>query len=198
MLEEKTKTKHANETSRSLHRAVCVSRKSMQPVDAVQCVHVPVKPCFVPTSPDRGIFAVCLADASKPSRTPRTNLMLLLTTWYVTSCNIPKPFSCAGRALIFTWWGCYDSCLRREPTELAYSFFFFFLLCSCVCFCLYGPFNCISFHTFSSQLSVFLLCSSGLIFALLVLSTICLFMKVSFSPNIIPNGWLGSKHQLTN
>ena len=32
----------------------------------------------------------------------------------------------------------------------------------------------------------------------LVLSTIYLFMKVSFSPDIIPSGWLGSKHQLTN
>ena len=32
----------------------------------------------------------------------------------------------------------------------------------------------------------------------LVLSTIYLFMKVSFSPDISPRGWLGSKHQLTN
>ena len=29
--------------------------------------------------------------------------------------------------------------------------------------CLYSPFKCISFHEFSRQLSVFLLCSSGLI-----------------------------------
>ena len=41
-----------------------------------------------------------------------------------------------------------------------------------------GPFNCISFHKFSRQFSVFFLCSSGLISALLVLSTIYLFMKV--------------------
>ena len=41
---------------------------------------------------------------------------------------------------------------------------------------------------FSRQLSIFSLCSSGLISALLVLSTICLFMKVSFSPDIIPSG----------
>ena len=51
---------------------------------------------------------------------------------------------------------------------------------------------------FSRQLSGFSLCSSGLRSAFLVLSTIYLFMKVSFSPDIIPSGWLGSKHQLTN
>ena len=46
------------------------------------------------------------------------------------------------------------------------------------------------FHQFSRQVSVFSLCSSGLISALLVLSTIYLFMKVSFSPDIISSGWL--------
>ena len=50
----------------------------------------------------------------------------------------------------------------------------------------YGPFTCISFHKFSRQLSVFSLCSPSLISASLVLSTIYLFMKVSFSPDIIP------------
>ena len=67
-----------------------------------------------------------------------------------------------------------------------------------VYFCLYGPFNCISFQKFSQQLSAFSLCSSDLISALLVLSTIYLFMKVSFSPDIILCGWLGLKHELTN
>ena len=63
------------------------------------------------------------------------------------------------------------------------SFALSFLFSSCVCFCLYGPFNCISYHTFSRQLSAFSLCSSGLISALLVLSTIIhLFMKVFLSP----------------
>ena len=61
----------------------------------------------------------------------------------------------------------------HKPIELAHSF----LLCSCVYFCLCGTFNCISFHKFSRQLSVFSLCSSGLISALLVLSTMYLFMK---------------------
>ena len=41
------------------------------------------------------------------------------------------------------------------------------------------------------QLSTFSLCSSGLISALLVLSTICLFVKVSFSPGIVLCGLLG-------
>ena len=82
----------------------------------------------------------------------------------------------------------------HKPTELAHSFLF----CSCVYFCLYGPFNCISFHKFSILLSVFSLCSCGLSSALLVLSTIYLFMKVSFTPDIIPSDWLGSKHKRTN
>ena len=88
----------------------------------------------------------------------------------------------------FMWYGCYGLCQGHKATELAHSFLF----CSCVYFCFYGPFNCISFHKFSQQLSVFSLCSSGLISALLVLSTIYLFMKVSFSPDII------LCHQLTN
>ena len=69
-------------------------------------------------------------------------------------------------------------------------------------FCLFlssWPFNCISFHKFSRQLSAFSLYSSGLISALLVLSTMCLFFrKVSRSPDIILCGWPGLKHQLTD
>ena len=68
------------------------------------------------------------------------------------------------------------------------------LLCFCVHFSLYGPFTCISFHKFSPQLSVFSFCSFGLISAVLVLSTIYLFEKVSLSPDIILCGWLGLKH----
>ena len=83
-------------------------------------------------------------------------------------------------------------CFWHKPTELAHSFLF----CSCVCFCLYGPLNCFSFHKFSWQLSVFSLCSSGLISALLVLSSVYLFMKVSLSPDIILCNWLDLKHQL--
>ena len=74
-----------------------------------------------------------------------------------------------------------------KPTELAHSFLFR----SCVLCSLYGPFNCISVHKFSRQLSAFSLCSSGLISALLVLSIIYLFTKVSPSPDIILCGWMG-------
>ena len=97
------------------------------------------------------------------------------------------------RGLTFTWWGCCSLCFWLKPTELAKSFLF----CSCVYFCLYGPFNCVSFHKFSRQLSPISLCSSG-ISALLVYPTIYLFMKVSRSPDRILRGWLGSKYQLTN
>ena len=60
-----------------------------------------------------------------------------------------------------------------SPTELAHSFYSLLL----VHFCLYGPFNYISFHKLSQQVSVFSLCSSGLISALSVYSSA---MKVSF------------------
>ena len=54
------------------------------------------------------------------------------------------------------------------------------------------------FHSINSpENSVFSLCSSGINPPLLVLSTVYLFMKVSFSPYVIPSGWLGSKHQFT-
>ena len=72
-----------------------------------------------------------------------------------------------------------------------------FLFCSCVYFCLYGPFNCISFHKFSRELSGFYLCSSSPNSAIAVLSTIYFFTKVSLSPDIILCGWLGLKHQLS-
>ena len=90
-----------------------------------------------------------------------------------------------GDAGVYVW---------HKPTELAHTFSF----CSCVYFYLYDPFNCISFQTFSWHFSSFQFCSSGLNSALFVLSTIYHFMKVSLSPDIIPSGWLGSKHLLTN
>ena len=96
---------------------------------------------------------------------------------YSVYCFINCVFVCL-LGLTFTWWGRYGLCLWRKPAEFAYSFSF----CSCVYFCLYSPFNCISFHKFSWQLSVFSLCSSGLISASVALSTVCLFMKISFSP----------------
>ena len=82
--------------------------------------------------------------------------------------------SMSPRGPTFTCWGCCGLCFRHKPAELDHSFSF----CSCVYFCLYGPFNSISFQKFSRQLSAFSLCSSGLISASLVLSTMYLFMKV--------------------
>ena len=93
----------------------------------------------------------------------------------------PSPIKSCPHGLTFTWWGCYSLCQRHKPTELAHSFSF----CSFVCFCLYGPFNCISFHKFSIQLSALSLSSSGLNSALLVLLSTHLFMKVSLSSDII-------------
>ena len=75
-------------------------------------------------------------------------------------------FAFCGR-LTLTWWGCYGLCLWHKPTELVRSILF----CSCVYVCLYGPFNSISFHTFSRHLCICSLCSSGLISTILVLST---------------------------
>ena len=77
-----------------------------------------------------------------------------------------------------------------KPTECAHSFLF----CSSVYFFLYDPFNWVSFHKFSRQFAALSLCSSGLLSALSVLSTVYLFVKISFSPFC---GWLGLKHQLT-
>ena len=89
----------------------------------------------------------------------------------------PRP-----RGLSFSWWGRYGLCLRYKPTELVPSLFLFF---SCVCFCRYSPFNCISFHKVSRQLSAFSLCSSCLNSALLAHSTIYILLKVSLSPDTI-------------
>ena len=82
-------------------------------------------------------------------------------------------------------------CLK--PTELVHSSLFR----SCVSFCLYGPFNCILFHTFSRQLSTFSLCSSGLISALMVPSTIYLFYESLPQPLHNPL-WLTGLKALTN
>ena len=65
----------------------------------------------------------------------------------------------------------------HKSTELAHSFLF----CSCVYFCSYGPFNCISFHKFSQQFLAFSLCSPDLISALLVLSTVYIFINISLN-----------------
>ena len=114
-------------------------------------------------------------------------ISILIFSFLLLHCWCPQ-------GLTLAWWGCYSFCLWHKPTELAHSCLF----CSFFCLCLYGSFNCILFHKFSQQLSALSLCSSGLISAVLVLSTIYLFMKVSPSLNIILCGWLSLQHQPTN
>ena len=55
----------------------------------------------------------------------------------------------------------------------------FFFFCSCVYFCLHGPISCISFYKLSRHVSVFSLCSSGLISAFSVLVSVSVFMALS-------------------
>ena len=62
--------------------------------------------------------------------------------------------------------------MSKPQTNRACPFLFILFLCL---FLSYDPFNCIPFHKFSRQFSVFSLCSSGLISALLVLSTLCVY-----------------------
>ena len=127
---------------------------------------------------------------------------ICLFTFFSSMHEGCTPFRLSPCGFIFTCWGCCGLCQRHKPTDLAHSFsysvplsisvrFFFVLF-------FYGAFDCISFCKFSRQLSAFSLCSPGLNSALLVLSTIHLFMKVSLSPDVILCGWLGLKHQLTN
>ena len=65
-----------------------------------------------------------------------------------------------------------------DINQVNLTLLFFLFLCLCLC----GFFNFISFYKCSRQLSAFSLSSSGLISAVLVLSTIYLFVKVSLSP----------------
>ena len=87
--------------------------------------------------------------------------------WSTSGIDRPLQDPLKGpRGLTFTWWGCCDLCSGHKPIDLAHSLK---KISFCVYFCIYGTFDCISFRKFSRQLSAFLLCSSGLIFALLVL-----------------------------
>ena len=75
-------------------------------------------------------------------------------------------------------------CPRLKPTELAHSFYSVlvsvsvFMTLSTAFHFVNSPYN----SPFSHPIF------SGLISALLVLSTLCLFIKVSFSPDIIRSG----------
>ena len=93
--------------------------------------------------------------------------MSLCRLHLLTEFSLPN----CPRGLNFTWWGCCSLYFQHKLTELAHSFFLLFY--SCVCVCLYGPFNCISFHKFSRQLSAFPL----LFYSILV--SVSVFMALS-------------------
>ena len=107
-------------------------------------------------------------------------------------CRLSYCANTGPRELTFTWWKCYGLCLWHKL-----SFFF----CFSVYFCLYGPFNCIS-HKFSRPLSVFSLCSSGLIFLSYSSFQLYIFLHKSLlQPWYNPKWLTGLKtpiNQLTN
>ena len=105
----------------------------------------------------------------------------------------PHPPTPTPRGRTLTWWGC--SCFWHKPTNLACQLLSVFC---CVYFCLYGPFNCISFRKLSKERSALSLCSFFRSYFCFIGPFIYTFLyKVSFSSDIIPCGWLGSKHHLT-
>ena len=104
---------------------------------------------------------------------------IVILLWGRVPTGLP---SRGGDITVYVW---------HKPAELVHSF----LLCSCVYFCLCGPFNCISFHKFSQQLSAFSFCSSGLISALLVLSTLYLFNPFIASYTCSAHTWVLSMYQ---
>ena len=89
------------------------------------------------------------------TQTSRIKSVIDLVRCFRKKC--PYLLSCP-HGLTFTWWGCCGLWLWHTPSEFAHSCLF----CYCVCFCLYGPFNCISFHKFSRELSALSVCSSDL------------------------------------
>ena len=89
------------------------------------------------------------------------------------------------------WWGCFGLFLTNQP-NLPTPFYSVLVSIS--------VFMAVStvFHSINSpKNSALSHCFSSLISASLVLSTIYLFVKVSFSPDIIFCGWLGLKHQIS-
>ena len=119
---------------------------------------------------------------------------LLFSFSIILSSDVSKPGRVGRlRGLIFTCWGCCGKCLDLNQPTLSTPFLFR----SRVCFRLYDPFNCISFHTLSRQLSAFSLCSSGLIFASLALSTIIPLYEGLLQPWYYPV-WLTGLKTPTN
>ena len=131
---------------------------------------------------------VCIHPTTQHRHILRKHSIKDETSWHLLHASSPRDMwhghiyiTSSPHWLAFMWWECCGLCLQHKPTELAHSFLF----CSCVCSCLGGPFNCISFHEFSPQLSASSLCSSGLVSASLVLSGMCLCAKLSLSPDVI-------------
>ena len=85
-----------------------------------------------------------------------------------------------ARGFTFTWWGCYGSCPRHKPTKLALSFYYVLVYDS-----LFMALSTVFHSTNSPDNSPLSHCVILVYSALLVLSTIYLFMKVSLSSDII-------------
>ena len=132
------------------------------------------------------------SDCVRPETQSPDSRILPLLPCLVKSLCVAGPRGLTLSWLFFFLWTVYVLDLNQPSLPT-----FFLLFCSCVCFCLFGPFNCISFHKFFRD-SPFSDCSSSLTSALLVLSAMYLFMKVSFSPDVIASGCLGSRHKITN
>ena len=99
-----------------------------------------------------------------------------------SNCCCCRCFFFCPRRVTFTWWGCSGLCFFILTNRTCP---FLFILFSCL-FLFYGPFNCISLHKFSRQLSAFSLCSSSILSALLIFQLYNLSrVKVSFSPDVI-------------
>ena len=96
------------------------------------------------------------------------------STSLVLVCVRPHGFT-------FTWWGFGGLCQRHKPTELVHSFLF----CSCVYISLCGLLTVFHSIILLTTLRCLTLFFSSHNFSLLAFSAICLFMKVSLSPDII-------------
>ena len=118
-------------------------------------------------------------------RRPNGNFSVQHTNFYLQRVPAGSP-SCFGNVAVYV--------LDMNQPSLPTPFYFFLESVS-----VFMALSTISFQKFPQQLSAFSLSSSGLISALLVLSTnywSYLFMKVPLRPDIILCGWLGLKHQL--
>ena len=128
----------------------------------------------------------------------KSDVQICIILCYISLCFLSVPTgspSRGGDVAVYV----FDINQPSLPTP----FFIILLFCSCVYFCSYLPFNCISFHKVSWQLSAFSLWSSGLIsalFKLLVLSIIYLYKSLP-QPwyNLVWfNGLKAPNNQLTN